>query len=63
LFVDSCVEEEIHEALAEVVVVVSREVLGALMKLHHDGPVLVIVVEDLKPPSNSLLLQVQAPLR
>jgi hypothetical protein len=39
LFVDSCVEEEVHEAMAEVVMVVNWEVLGALMKLHHDGPV------------------------
>jgi hypothetical protein len=56
LFVDSCVEEEVCEAMAEVVMVLNWRVLGALMKLHHDGPVeeldgstgarLVIVVED-----------------
>jgi hypothetical protein len=57
LFVDSCVEEEVREAMAEKVMVMNWKVLGALMKLHHDGPVeeldgsegagLVIVVEDL----------------
>jgi hypothetical protein len=57
LFVDSCVEEEVREAMAEVVMVLNWKVLGALIQLQHDGPVeeldgaagarLVIVVEDL----------------
>jgi hypothetical protein len=57
LFIDSCVEEEVREAIAEVVMVLNWKVLGALMKLHHDGPMeemdgsagagLVIMVEDL----------------